>query len=177
MTYPQYRPQPGTVPAEPGVYRFRDADGRVIYVGKAVNLRSRLANYFTGFVEMHPRTQAMVTSAESVDWTVVSNEVEALQLEYAWIQEYQPRFNIKYRDDKSYPLLAVTVNEQFPRVHVYRGARKRARLGHPGNRRLDAAGVPNSHLLRRGLSSGGRFGAALPARLHRQVQRPLCGPG
>ncbi len=125
MVYPQYRPEPGTIPAEPGVYRFRDNDGRVIYVGKANSLRSRLANYFTGFVEMHPRTQAMVTTAASVDWTVVSNEVEALQLEYAWIQEYQPRFNIKYRDDKSYPLLAVTVNEQFPRVHVYRGARKR----------------------------------------------------
>jgi excinuclease ABC subunit C len=107
------------------VYRFRDSDGRVIYVGKAINLRSRLANYFTGFPEMHPRTQAMVTTATSVDWTVVGNEVEALQLEYSWIQEYQPRFNIKYRDDKSYPLLAVTVNEQFPRVHVYRGARKR----------------------------------------------------
>ena len=125
MVYPQYRPEPGTIPAEPGVYRFRDGDGRVIYVGKANSLRSRLASYFTGFVEMHPRTQAMVTTAASVDWTVVGNEVEALQLEYAWIQEYQPRFNIKYRDDKSYPLLAVTVNEQFPRVHVYRGARKR----------------------------------------------------
>jgi len=119
-----YRPAPGEVPTDPGVYRFRDPHGRVIYVGKAKNLRSRLANYFQDVANLHPRTQTMVTTAASVEWTVVGTEVEALALEYSWIQEFDPRFNVKYRDDKSYPYLAVTLGEEFPRAQVMRGAKR-----------------------------------------------------
>jgi excinuclease ABC subunit C len=113
------------VPDEPGVYRFRDEHGRVIYVGKAKSLRSRLNSYFCDLSGLHPRTRQMVTTAASVDWTVVSTEVEALQLEYNWIKEFDPRFNVRYRDDKTYPVLAVTLNEEYPRLHVYRGPRRR----------------------------------------------------
>ncbi|WP_406150046.1 excinuclease ABC subunit UvrC [Streptomyces sp. NBC_01012] len=120
-----YRPKPGQIPDSPGVYKFRDEHRRVIYVGKAKNLRQRLANYFQDLAGLHPRTRTMVTTAASVEWTVVSTEVEALQLEYSWIKEFDPRFNVKYRDDKSYPYLAVTLNEQFPRVQVMRGAKKK----------------------------------------------------
>ncbi|AZM62923.1 MULTISPECIES: excinuclease ABC subunit UvrC [unclassified Streptomyces] len=120
-----YRPKPGEIPDSPGVYRFRDEHRRVIYVGKAKSLRQRLANYFQDLAGLHPRTRSMVTTAASVEWTVVSTEVEALQLEYSWIKEYDPRFNVKYRDDKSYPYLAVTMNEDFPRVQVMRGHKKK----------------------------------------------------
>ncbi|MGW5335025.1 excinuclease ABC subunit UvrC [Streptomyces bauhiniae] len=120
-----YRPRPGEIPDSPGVYRFRDEHRRVIYVGKAKSLRQRLANYFQDLASLHPRTRSMVTTAASVEWTVVSTEVEALQLEYSWIKEYDPRFNVKYRDDKSYPYLAVTMNEEFPRVQVMRGHKKK----------------------------------------------------
>ncbi|MGW6871153.1 excinuclease ABC subunit UvrC [Streptomyces xanthophaeus] len=120
-----YRPKPGQVPDSPGVYRFRDEHRRVIYVGKAKSLRQRLASYFQDVAGLHPRTATMVTTAASVEWTVVSTEVEALQLEYSWIKEYDPRFNVKYRDDKSYPSLAVTMNEQYPRVQVMRGPKKK----------------------------------------------------
>ncbi|MFE6611025.1 excinuclease ABC subunit UvrC [Amycolatopsis sp. NPDC057786] len=120
-----YRPSPGSIPDAPGVYKFRDATKRVIYVGKAKSLRSRLNSYFADITGLHPRTRQMVTTAASVEWTVVSTEVEALQLEYNWIKEFDPRFNVRYRDDKSYPVLAVTMNEEFPRLHVYRGARKK----------------------------------------------------
>ncbi len=120
-----YRPAPGSIPNSPGVYRFRDERGRVVYVGKAKNLRSRLTSYFQDITNLHPRTATMVSNAASVDWTVVNTEVEALQLEYSWIKEFDPRFNVKYRDDKSYPWLAVTLNEEFPRVMVGRGAKKR----------------------------------------------------
>ncbi|MFJ4512506.1 excinuclease ABC subunit UvrC [Streptomyces sp. NPDC088816] len=120
-----YRPKPGDVPDCPGVYRFRDEHRRVIYVGKAKSLRQRLANYFQDLANLHPRTRSMVTTAASVEWTVVSTEVEALQLEYSWIKEFDPRFNVKYRDDKSYPYLAVTMNEEFPRVQVMRGHKKK----------------------------------------------------
>ncbi|MGF0224337.1 excinuclease ABC subunit UvrC [Dietzia natronolimnaea] len=119
-----YRPAPGSIPTEPGVYRFRDAQGRVIYVGKAKNLRSRVGSYFADLTLLHPRTRQMVTAAAGVQWTVVSTEVEALQLEYTWIKKYDPRFNVRYRDDKTYPLLAVTVGEEFPRAFVYRGPRR-----------------------------------------------------
>uniref|UniRef100_UPI002027EA11 excinuclease ABC subunit UvrC n=1 Tax=Actinotalea sp. C106 TaxID=2908644 RepID=UPI002027EA11 len=119
-----YRPRPGQVPDSPGVYRFRDEHGRVVYVGKAKSLRSRLASYFQDLTALHPRTQQMVTTAASVEWTVVGTEVEALALEYSWIKEYDPRFNVKYRDDKSYPYLAVTLGDQFPRVQVMRGAKR-----------------------------------------------------
>ncbi|MEV7122757.1 excinuclease ABC subunit UvrC [Kitasatospora griseola] len=120
-----YRPAPGAIPLSPGVYKFRDTHGRVIYVGKAKNLRQRLSSYFQDVANLHPRTATMVTTAASVEWTVVSTEVEALQLEYSWIKEFDPRFNVKYRDDKSYPELAVTLNEEFPRVQVMRGAHKK----------------------------------------------------
>jgi excinuclease ABC subunit C len=120
-----YRPASGTIPTSPGVYKFRDAKGRVIYVGKAKNLRSRLTSYFQDMGGLHPRTATMVTSAAAVEWTVVDTEVEALQLEYSWIKEFDPRFNVKYRDDKSYPWLAVTVSDEFPRVMVGRGAKKK----------------------------------------------------
>jgi len=120
-----YRPAPGSIPESPGVYRFRDSHGRVIYVGKAKNLRSRLNSYFADFAALHPRTQTMLTSAAEVDWTVVATEVEALQLEYSWIKEFDPRFNVRYRDDKSYPYLAVTMADEYPRVMVMRGARRR----------------------------------------------------
>jgi excinuclease ABC subunit C len=120
-----YRPAPGTIPEDPGVYKFRDSDRRVIYVGKAKSLRSRLNSYFADLAGLHPRTRQMVTTAAAVEWTVVSTEVEALQLEYNWIKEFDPRFNVRYRDDKSYPVLAVTLHEQFPRLHVYRGPRRK----------------------------------------------------
>jgi excinuclease ABC subunit C len=118
-----WRPAVGSIPEEPGVYRFRDAGGRVIYVGKAKSLRSRLNSYFTG--DLHPRTEQMVRTARNVDWTVVSTEVEALQLEYTWIKQYDPRFNIRYRDDKSYPWLAVTLDEDVPRLQVMRGPKRK----------------------------------------------------
>jgi excinuclease ABC subunit C len=120
-----YRPAPGTVPDAPGVYRFRDPTGRVVYVGKAKSLRSRLNSYFADPYSLHPRTRQMVTTAGSVDWTVVTSEVEALQLEFSWIKEYDPRFNVRYRDDKSYPFLAVTLDEEYPRLQVMRGDKRR----------------------------------------------------
>jgi len=120
-----YRPAPGSIPVQPGVYRFSDPHGRVIYVGKAKNLRSRLTSYFADLASLHPRTRQMVTTAAKVEWTVVTTEVEALQLEYNWIKEFDPRFNVRYRDDKSYPVLAVTLNEEYPRLMVYRGPKRK----------------------------------------------------
>jgi len=120
-----YRPATGTIPDQPGVYRFRDPHGRVVYVGKAKSLRSRLNSYFADVAGLHPRTRQLVTTAASVEWTVVGTEVEALQLEYNWIKEFDPRFNVRYRDDKTYPVLAVTLNERFPRLFVYRGPRRK----------------------------------------------------
>ena len=120
-----YRPAVGSIPESPGVYRFRDPSGRVIYVGKAKSLRQRLNSYFADVAGLHPRTRQMVTTAASVEWTVVGTEVEALQLEYNWIKEFDPRFNVRYRDDKSYPSLAVTLNEEFPRLQVMRGPKRK----------------------------------------------------
>ena len=119
-----YRPAPGEVPTASGVYRFLDGEGRVIYVGKAKNLRSRLASYFQDLAALHPRTRTMVTTACAVEWTVVGTEVESLALEYSWIKEFNPRFNVMYKDDKSYPYLAVTMSETYPRAQVVRGARR-----------------------------------------------------
>ncbi|QYN39770.1 excinuclease ABC subunit UvrC [Pseudonocardia sp. DSM 110487] len=121
----RYRPAPGSIPEAPGVYRFSDPHGRVIYVGKAKSLRQRLNSYFADLTGLHPRTRQMVTTAAKVEWTVVATEVEALQLEYNWIKEFDPRFNVRYRDDKTYPVLAATMNEEFPRLHVYRGPRRK----------------------------------------------------
>ena len=120
-----YRPAPGTIPTDPGVYKFRDENRRVVYVGKAKNLRSRLSNYFQDITQLHPRTRQMVQTAANVEWTVVASEVEALALEYTWIKKFDPRFNVKYRDDKTYPMLAVSVGEQVPRAFFYRGPRRK----------------------------------------------------
>lgn len=120
-----YRPASGDIPTEPGVYRFRDEHGRVVYVGKAKNLRNRLNSYFAAPERLAPKTYAMVHTATSVEWTVVGSELESLQLEYTWIKEYKPRFNIAFRDDKTYPYLAVTMRDKFPRAQVMRGDRKK----------------------------------------------------
>jgi excinuclease ABC subunit C len=119
------RPPTGTIPDQPGSYQFKDALGRVIYVGKASNLRQRLSNYFQDPRTMHPRTAQMVATADSVEWTIVRNEVEALMLEYSLIKQHRPRFNVRLRDDKSYPFLAVTVGEQWPRAMVMRGHKRK----------------------------------------------------
>lgn len=120
-----YRPQTGEIPTTPGVYRFRDPHGRVIYVGKAKNLRSRLNSYFANPAGLLPKTYAMVHAASSVEWTVVGSELESLQLEYTWIKEFKPRFNVVFRDDKTYPYLAVSMGEKLPRVQVMRGERRK----------------------------------------------------
>lgn len=121
-THPQlsYRPAPGEIPTNPGVYRFRDDTGRILYVGKAKNLRARLSNYFAPLHTLHERTRRMVTTATGVEWTVVGSDVEALQLEYMWIQEFSPPFNVRYKDDKSYPYMAITLADEAPRVMVTR---------------------------------------------------------
>ena len=119
------RPPAGTIPDTPGSYQFKDADGRVIYVGKARSLRSRLSNYFQDPRNLHARTAQMVQAAETVEWIQVETEVEALLLEYSLIQRHQPRFNIRYRDDKSYPFLSVTVSDEWPRAMVMRGKRRK----------------------------------------------------
>lgn len=115
-----YKPRPGEIPTDPGVYRFRDAAGRVLYVGKAKNLRQRLSNYFAPLRTLHERTRRMVTTASSVEWTVVPTDVDSLQLEYMWIKEFDPPFNVRYKDDKSYPFMAVTLGDEAPRVLVTR---------------------------------------------------------
>lgn len=120
-----FRPKPSDIPQQPGVYKWRDANGRVIYVGKAKNLHNRLANYFQPLKNLHPRTQTMVLTARSLEWTVVSNELESLTLEYTWIKEFDPRFNVVFRDDKTYPYLAVSVGEEYPRVWFTRSRNRR----------------------------------------------------
>jgi len=117
-----YRPKTGEIPTNPGVYRFSDATGRILYVGKAKNLRARLANYFAPLNSLHERTRRMVTTASGVEWTVVGTEVEALQLEWTWINEFDPPFNVKFKDDKSYPYLAVTLADEAPRALMTRTA-------------------------------------------------------
>ena len=119
------RPEAGTIPELPGSYQFKDEFGRVIYVGKATNLRQRLSSYFQDPVHLHPRTAQMVATATSVEWMTVRNEVEALILEYSLIKQHRPRFNVRLRDDKSYPFLAITLDEEWPRAVVVRGTKKR----------------------------------------------------
>ena len=119
----QITDKPKEIPTSPGVYRWRDSQDRVIYVGKAKNLKSRINSYFAN--DLHPRTQTMVTTARSLDWVTVRTETEALQLEYAWIKEFDPIFNVRYRDDKSYPYLALSTQEEFPRAFVYRGDKRK----------------------------------------------------
>ncbi|KAA8820239.1 excinuclease ABC subunit UvrC [Bifidobacterium rousetti] len=120
-----FRPRTSDIPAKPGVYKWRDGEGRVIYVGKAKNLRNRLTNYFQPLYLLHPRTQTMVLTARSLEWTVVGTELESLTLEYTWIKEFDPRFNVQFRDDKTYPYLAVSVGERVPRVWVTRSRKRR----------------------------------------------------
>ena len=123
-----YRPKPGEIPTDPGVYRFLDADRRVLYVGKAKNLRARVSNYFAPLRTLHERTRRMVTTAASVEWTVVQSDVEALQLEITWINQLHPPFNVRFKDDKSYPYLVVTLGDEAPRAMISR------RRGIPGAR-------------------------------------------
>lgn len=120
MTIPSFRPQTSSIPTDPGVYRFMDGNGRVIYVGKAKNLRSRLTSYFGNQQKLHERTQRMVQTARDVTWTIVDSEYEALQLEFMWIKQYEPLFNVRFRDDKSYPYLAISMREEVPRAFVTR---------------------------------------------------------
>ena len=173
-----YRPAPGPFRWSPASTGSRDPHGRVIYVGKAKSLRSRLNSYFADIAGLHPRTRQMVTTAAKVEWTVVSTEVEALQLEYNWIKEFDPRFNVRYRDDKSYPVLAVTLNEEYPRLFVYRGPRRKGvRYFGPYSHAwairetLDLLhpGVPGPHLLGRSVQAAQADRPPVPARLHRQV--------
>jgi excinuclease ABC subunit C len=116
-----FRPDPGSIPDGPGCYQFKDGHGRVVYVGKAKSLRSRLGNYFQAWGSIAPRTRAMLEVARSVEWIVVDSEVEALHLEYTLIQRHRPRYNVRYRDDKSYPYLVLTTSEEVPRARVQRG--------------------------------------------------------
>ena len=159
------------------MYRFSDQHGRVIYVGKAKSLRSRLTSYFADVASLHPRTRQMVTTAAKVEWTVVNTEVEALQLEYNWIKEFDPRFNVRYRDDKSYPVLAVTLNEEFPTADGVSGpAPERcplfravlACLGHPGDPGFADPGVPG-HLLGWSIQAAQPNRSSVSAGLYRQV--------
>lgn len=120
-----FRPKASDIPAQPGVYKWRDAEGRVIYVGKAKNLRNRLSNYFQPLFQLHPRTQTMVLTARSLEWTVVGTELEALTLEYTWIKEFDPRFNVVFRDDKTYPYLAISAGEDVPRIWITRSRNRR----------------------------------------------------
>lgn len=115
-----FRPKTGEIPTQPGVYRWLDASGRVLYVGKAKNLRARLSNYFGPLESLHERTRRMVTSAADVQWTIVNSEYEALQLEFTWIKEFNPPFNVRFKDDKSYPYLAVSISESVPRAFITR---------------------------------------------------------
>jgi len=115
-----WRPRTGEIPTKPGVYRFRDERGRILYVGKAKSLRQRLSNYFAPLTTLHDRTKRMVLTARSVEWTVVNSDFEALQLEWTWIKEFDPPFNVQYRDDKSYPYVAITLGEDVPRIMVTR---------------------------------------------------------
>ena len=119
------RPESGSVPDQPGSYQFKDQAGRIVYVGKAKSLRSRLNSYFQDARNLHPRTVQMLSTATSVEWIEVATEVDALMLEYSLIQRHQPRFNVRLRDDKSYPFLAITQRDEWPRAMVMRGKRKR----------------------------------------------------
>ena len=115
-----FRPKTSEIPTDPGVYRWLDKNGRVLYVGKAKNLRARLSSYFAPLNNLHERTRRMVTTAVDVQWTIVKTEFEALQLEFTWIKEFNPPFNIRFKDDKSYPYLAVSTGDKVPRAFITR---------------------------------------------------------
>lgn len=115
-----FRPNTSEIPTDPGVYRFLDENGRVLYVGKAKNLRARLTSYFAPLNTLQEKTRRMVLTARDVNWTIVKTEFEALQLEFTWIKEFNPPFNVRFKDDKSYPYLAITMSDKFPRVFITR---------------------------------------------------------
>ncbi|MEY4989661.1 MAG: hypothetical protein RI933_1294, partial [Actinomycetota bacterium] len=121
-----WRPKTGEIPTDPGVYRWLDAKGRVLYVGKAKNLRARLSSYFAPLDSLHDRTRKMVTTARDLQWTIVKSDYEALQLEFTWIKEFDPPFNVRFKDDKSYPYLAISTNEDFARAFITRNRELRS---------------------------------------------------
>ena len=171
-----FRPKTSDIPAKPGVYKWRDGEGRVIYVGKAKNLRNRLSNYFQPLYLLHPRTQTMVLTARSLEWTVVGTELESLTLEYTWIKEFEPRFNIKLRDDKTYPYLAVSIGEQVPRVWVTRSRPLRQGVGYAQKPGPAAQGVPGAHLFAERVPQGAADEPPLSAGVDRQMLRSLRRP-
>ena len=148
MLDPSHRPQRGDIPETFGVYKWKDGEGRVIYVGKAKNLRNRLSYYFQPLSSLPPRTRNMVLAAKSLEWTIVDNELEALSLEYSWIKEFDPRFNVVFKDDRSYPYLALSCKEDFPRLFVTKRTKKRGLLlfGPFANVRLSKLLGPLTHL-------------------------------
>ena len=173
------RPETGSIPDAPGSYQFLDAEGRVIYVGKAKSLRSRLSNYFLQPELLAERTRQMVTTAESVEWIVAKNEVEAFFLEFNLIKRHKPRFNIRLKDDKSYPYLAVTLDEDWPRAMVLRGQQAqgrpllrsvRARLRDPRDARPAAAHVPDPHVHEDEVRPAPPARPPVPLRAHREVR-------
>jgi hypothetical protein len=180
------RPPAGTIPDLPGSYQFRDADGRIIYVGKAKSLRQRLSNYFADPRSLHVRTAQMVAAAETVEWITVRNEVEALMLEYNLIKTHRPRFNVRLVDDKSYPYLALTLGDEWPRAMVMRGKRTkpnpllravRPRLCDPRDARPAAAHLSHPHVHRRQVQAICGRRPSLPAVSHREVLGTLRGGG
>ena len=176
------RPPAGTIPELPGSYQFKDVHGRVIYVGKASNLRQRLSNYFQSPRNLHPRTAQMVATAESVEWTTVRNEVEALMLEFSLIKQHNPRFNVRLRDDKSYPFLAVTVDERVaagvgdarPQAQGHPLLRSvRPRLRDPRHARSAAAQLPDPHVQPGEVQPARAARPSVPAVPHREVRRAV----
>ena len=173
------RPKPSEIPDQPGAYFFRDKHGKVIYVGKAKSLRGRVASYFG--VGLHPRTQAMVDNAQSVEWIITESEVAAVMLEFSLIKRHRPRFNIKLVDDKSYPYLAITRSDEWPRARVMRREAERQRvlralcphLCHPQDPRPVAAHLPGPHLHRFTVRPSACPGPPLPSLPHRKMLRSL----
>ena len=172
------RPPTGSIPEGPGSYQFKDRDGRVIYVGKAKSLRSRLNNYFQNPANLPPRTAQMVMSADSVEWIQVRNDVEAVMLEYSLIKQHRPRFNVRLRDDKSYPFLAITMADVWPRAMVRRGTKDKGSRYFGPYAHAYAIRETLDSLLRTfpiRTCSDGKFhvpreaGPALPALSHREV--------
>ena len=178
------RPPAATIPEGPGSYQFLDADGRIIYVGKAKSLRSRVGSYFQSPAQLTPRTAQLMAAAASLEWITVATEVDALLLEYSLIQRHQPRFNVRYRDDKSYPFLCVTLVDEWPRAMVVRGRKRKGNryfgpYGHAYAIRetldLLAAHLPDPHLLGQQVRRSSATRPALPAVPHRALRRALRG--
>ncbi len=180
-----FRPKTSDIPAQPGVYKWRDGEGRVIYVGKAKNLRNRLTNYFQPLYQLHPRTQTMVLTARSLEWTVVATELESLTLEYTWIKEFDPRFNVVFRDDKTYPYLAISSGEriraygsrgqpQTSRYQIFRPVRQG--MGIAAQSRRVAEDVSRTHMHEERVPQGAVDGPSMPVRFDRQMLRSMREP-